>query len=398
MKPEISLTGVSLRRMLGVSISLLCATAIVVSVSLIVLTTLIHDSSKSLESALHGLSLAEKAQIELLLVDRTPEVTEREAMIDQLRHNLVRLRGYTTGAREAASLPRAASSVEEYLVAVRGSGSDPAVRARSLGAAYSALGDLVEINADQARTTQDQAATWNRLADRIGFGAVAFVLGATAFLIWYVGTEAVRPVLRLADVIERFGGGDLGARARERGPAELRQIAARFNAMADALADQRDARLAFLSGVAHDLRSPVHALGMLIELLPSEGASSPDQRREILDRARRQTRRLERMTADFLDRAQIESGRFELKLETVNAAELVAHGTEPFAGTSPVHYVELSIPHSVLLARCDPLRVDQVLTNLVSNAIKYSPGGGRVRAWRPRAPASSFPSPTRASE
>lgn len=371
--------GLSLRRILGVFIALLGTAAVVACLSLVVLTTLIHESSKSLESALQGLRLAEKAQIELLLADRTGETAEREAIIAELRQSLNALGGYSTGTQEAEALPRAVSSVEGYLAMLPGAQRGSPDRLRSLAAARAALGDLVGINVQQARAAQDQAGRWDRLADGIGLGAVAFVLAAAAFLIWYVGSQALRPILALAEVIERFGRGQLAERAPERGPTELRQIALRFNAMAECLADQREARLAFLAGVAHDLRSPLSALGLQLELLQPHAALSPDQWHQILDRARRQMLRLEHMTADLLERAQIESGRFELSLDTVDVRELVVHVTDTFAALSPCHQLELSVPHRTVWLRCDPLRLDRVLTNLLSNAVKYSPGGGRVR-------------------
>ncbi len=369
----------SLRRILGVFIALLGAAAVVACLSLVVLTTLIHESSKSLEIALQGLRLAETAQIRLLLADRTPETAEREEIIEGLRRSLKALGEYSTEAHEAEALARAVSSVEEYLGMLPGPERGSLDRLRLLGAAHAALGDLVGINVQQARAAQHQAGRWDRLADRMGLGAAIFVLATAAFLIWYVGTQALRPILAFAEVMERFGQGELGARAPERGPTELRQIALRFNAMAESLADQRDARLAVLSGVVHDLRSPLSALGLQLELLRCHAALSPDQWREILERARRQMLRLEHMTADLLERAQIESGRFELRLETVDVRQLVVQATDALAALSPCHQIELSVPHRTVWLRCDPPRLDRVLTNLLSNAVKYSPGGGRVR-------------------
>jgi signal transduction histidine kinase len=364
--------------MVVLAMGVLCTTAIIVSVTLIVLTTLIHESNKASDSALRGLSLAEETQIALLLADRTRDAAERTAIIEHLRQDLALLRASATGATEVAAVATAVSMVEAYLGARDDHENRSAERVQALEASHQALRKLVAINAEQARATRERADRWDRLANRIGLAAVAFVIAPTAFLVWYFGTEAFRPVLSLAAAMERFGQGDLSARARERGPSELRQIAERFNAMATSLAGQREARRAFLSGVAHDLRSPIQVLGMLVELLRTEAVLSPAQKAEILDRARRQVRRLEHMTEDLLDREQIESGRFELNLEAVPAAEILAHAVEPFAGMSSRHEIDVSVADSLMPIRGDRRRLDQVMTNLLSNAIKYSPAGGRV--------------------
>jgi two-component system, OmpR family, sensor histidine kinase MtrB len=104
----------------------------------------------------------------------------------------------------------------------------------------------------------------------------------------------------------------------------------------------------------------------------------PGERAAILDRVGRQLHRLERMTADFLDRAQIESGRVELKLETLDARDLVARSCELFIGATEVHRIVRAVPEQPIRMRGDALRIEQILTNLVSNAVKYSPQGGDV--------------------
>jgi signal transduction histidine kinase len=168
-----------------------------------------------------------------------------------------------------------------------------------------------------------------------------------------------------------FASGDRSARAPERGSAELRSIASQFNAMADSLARQRENQLAFLAGVAHDLRNPLSVLKM------STTASVPD-RLAILAIIQRQVDHLDRMIGDLLDASRIEAGQLELRLEQQDARNLVKDVHDLFRDVSPAHRLSVTVPDKPVILFCDALRIGQVLNNLVSNAIKYSPNGGNV--------------------
>jgi signal transduction histidine kinase len=179
--------------------------------------------------------------------------------------------------------------------------------------------------------------------------------------------------------MERFGRGDRGARAEEAGLSELRDVAQRFNEMATSIGSQYDAQIAFFGGVAHDLRNPLSVLKMSLGMVrPGQvRPPEPDLQRifEIVDR---QIMRLECMVGDFLDIAKIEAGQLELRRELQDVRGLISDTCDLFQGSSPEHPIEVSAPDEPVLLRCDPLRIEQVVSNLISNAIKYSPGGGTV--------------------
>jgi signal transduction histidine kinase len=95
---------------------------------------------------------------------------------------------------------------------------------------------------------------------------------------------------------------------------------------------------------------------------------------------RRQTGKLERMLNDLLDTARIEAGEVEMRVERVDLRDLVRSALELFEGGSPRHRLVSEVPQAAVPVYCDPLRIEQVFANLISNAIKYSPAGGEVRA------------------
>jgi signal transduction histidine kinase len=159
----------------------------------------------------------------------------------------------------------------------------------------------------------------------------------------------------------------------------MRRIAVQFNEMSERLARQRENQLAFLTSVAHDLRNPIGALKMSTSIL-DPGSPLPDEARvrDVIAVVQRQIDHLNRMIGDLLDAYHIESGNLELRLEEVDACDLVRDAFELFRHVSKKHQLTMQIPATPVLIQCDPGRLSQVLNNLLSNAIKYSPRGGAV--------------------
>jgi signal transduction histidine kinase len=112
---------------------------------------------------------------------------------------------------------------------------------------------------------------------------------------------------------------------------------------------------------------------------PDRPAPTPEAAGKALLRVKRQAERLERMLEDLLDSVRIEAGHLELRCSERDLCEIARDVVEMFRDSSPDHSLALSLPAAPLKMTCDSLRIEQVLTNLVSNAIKYSPDGGAVR-------------------
>jgi signal transduction histidine kinase len=177
--------------------------------------------------------------------------------------------------------------------------------------------------------------------------------------------------------MRRFGSGRKRTRAPEAGPTELRDMARTFNEMANSLAHQQDQRLAFLAGVAHELRNPLSAL-KLSTAMSGRAPLTPERMERTLALVARQVDRLDRMVGDLLDSTRIEAGKLELQPEVRDARELAREVVELYRSGDSGHVLELALPDTPVLVRADPARLEQVLHNLVSNALKYSPAGSRV--------------------
>jgi signal transduction histidine kinase len=215
----------------------------------------------------------------------------------------------------------------------------------------------------------------NALANRVGFGAAALVavILAAAFLL--LDRSLRRPVIYLTKAARSLNAGKL-LLIEPRGPAELREIAGVFNGLVARVQQQRDSQLRFLAGIAHDLRTPLHAIGLSAECMDGENLDA-DQR-ETLRAVKGQVEQLDHQVSDLLDTTRIESGQLALRPSRQNVIQLVENTVKLFGGTSERHNVTLHAPAQPLVCVCDPTRITQVLNNLISNAIKYSPVGGDV--------------------
>ena len=229
------------------------------------------------------------------------------------------------------------------------------------------------------RTSRSAPAAWDRWARSVGTAtALALVAGVATVLLW-VRARVLRPLFRLADAMRRFGAGERKTRAAEEGPAELLAVARTFNEMASALERQREAQLAFLAGIGHDLVNPLSALRLNVALVsPDRPLPGENDVRAVFGRLERQVEKLRRMISDLLDAARVETGQLSLELHPCELKDLVAEVVEHYRQAAPDHPIAVSLPPEPVPVRCDPLRIEQVLSNLVGNAIKYSPAGTPV--------------------
>jgi signal transduction histidine kinase len=370
----------SLRNILTVVTVSVTALALLVSGALILLTTYLHRASEAIGASVESIRLVQEAEVTLLLHTRASEPLRKRDIEGDLEGNLLGAGRYVTSEQEGRILEDAKARVEAYLSASREAERPASEVTTLLESAYGALETLVNINVVQSRIEEARAARWDRLGNVLGVGVVALLLPLIGGFLWWLRARAFRPIFTLAPVMAGLARGDRGARAEESGPAEVVEMARSFNELATAMAKQREAQMAFLAGIAHDLRNPLSVLKLSVSAIHPEKPLPPEPRiRRTLELINRQLTRLERMVSDFLDMFRIEAGKLELRFEQQDARDLVRGVVELFEATSPEHRLDLSMPDDSVPMRCDPLRIEQVVANLVSNAIKYSPGGGTVQ-------------------
>lgn len=367
-----------LRSILSTITILVCAFALLASIGLIALSTALHHTVDRLGEAAESIHLVEEAQLGLVVHPRALNTLARREIERSIRQRLTGAQRSVSNEAEGRALQRARTYFEDYVSAVH-AGADTEQVGRRLEVTYTALETLVGINVAQAREARDRAAHWDRLATALGGSMTVLLLSLTAWLVFWLRKRAFQPLFDLAGTIQRFTQGDREVRLPEAGPEELRVIVRRFNELAAALAEQRKAQMAFLAGVAHDLRNPLSAMSLSIAAMPEGRPLPPEPRiRRAFEMLGRQLTRIERMLGDFMDMAKIEAGELRLDIQASDARTLVEATVRMFESTAPKHRIETELPEGPLPLRCDALRIEQVLSNLVSNAIKYSPSGGAV--------------------
>lgn len=172
---------------------------------------------------------------------------------------------------------------------------------------------------------------------------------------------------------------------RKQGEEERAQLAMREQAArAEVIASREAARLKsdFVNAVSHDLRTPITVIRGYAELL-EEGMAGPltDQQKSHLRQIGRSSRRLEYMVNDLLDIARSEAGTFKLDLEQVDVRAMVLEVIESLRPQALEANLALdaAIPEEVPQLDLDPERIERVLANLISNAIKFTPARGRIQ-------------------
>jgi signal transduction histidine kinase len=158
--------------------------------------------------------------------------------------------------------------------------------------------------------------------------------------------------------------------------------------------DAVQARDEFLSIASHELRTPVTAISGVAQVaLRSKERGTLDDARltRVLEQLLRGSQRLVTLTEDLLDVSRLQTGRFELRPEPLDLQAFVADFVERFgANVGETHRLTLDAPDDgPVLVQADPARLEQVLSNLLSNAAKYSPTGGTIAVTVSREEASA---------
>ena len=184
-----------------------------------------------------------------------------------------------------------------------------------------------------------------------------------------------RPVHRMQDAAHRMARGDLAVRVRtDEGPPELRDLATTFNLMAERLSQLIDSQRRFVADASHQLRTPLTALRLRLDTLAPRVAAEDRSR---IDAAVNETARLGRLVQSLLVLARLDAAPHEVT--DIDVGAIVAERAEtwaPVALDNEVALTSSSVPG--LLARAAPGALEQILDNLVSNALDAAPPGSTV--------------------
>jgi signal transduction histidine kinase len=240
----------------------------------------------------------------------------------------------------------------------------------------------------------ERSANASRLAHQATVaGIVALVLTPVLLIllgIWLARLVA-EPLRQTVDAASSVAAGDFDVRLDERRRDEFGMLARAFNAMTQSLATSRRELIEradslerserhkseLITMVSHEVRTPLASVLGFTRLLLEREVSDAERQRylEIIDS---EATRLAGLVSDFLDARLIEEGQFALRREPFDLGALVREQAELTLAHDEAHELSLQLPSEPLRVDGDRARLAQVVGNVLSNAVKYSPGGGTI--------------------
>jgi signal transduction histidine kinase len=220
---------------------------------------------------------------------------------------------------------------------------------------------------------------WVPLVERL---ALAFLVGivVAGALALYLSRKITGPVLALSDAADAVARGRYDVRVPPRGAGEIGHLAERFNEMAARLAEAEERERQFLMSVSHELRTPLTGIKGHVDALRDGLIDDPELVKASLDVVAAEATRLERLVGDVLDLAKLNADRFTVLREEVDMGRLVEQAYSAFgeeARRREIDYELLAVAAAPTIVS-DGDRVLQVITNLLSNAFRWTPDGGRI--------------------
>jgi histidine kinase len=207
--------------------------------------------------------------------------------------------------------------------------------------------------------------------------AAAAATAAAVAVSFFLSRGILAPLRAMALASRRISEGRYGERVQVSGEDELAEFGRSFNQMAADLEKVEAMRRRLIGDVAHELRTPLTAItgsmeGLVDGLLPPTA--------ETFEQVHREAVRLNRLVNDLQELSRVESSAVPLDLQPMDLTELVRSDTRSLTRQYEEKglKVSLEIPDSRVMVRADPQRVDQILTNLLGNAIQYTPQGGTM--------------------
>jgi signal transduction histidine kinase len=203
--------------------------------------------------------------------------------------------------------------------------------------------------------------------------AIAIALGLAVML----ALNFIRPLKALNAGANQIAAGNLGHRVEVKSTDETGRLAASFNAMAGSLQKSEDARKRLLADVAHELRTPLTVINGTVDAM-ADGVLPCDQRQ--LGIIKGETIILTRLIADLRDLSLAEAGKLKLELADIDLADLARRKLDQFRPLAEAKGITLGVdaPADLPPVAADWVRLEQVFANLLSNAIRHTPEGGRI--------------------
>ena len=220
---------------------------------------------------------------------------------------------------------------------------------------------------------------WVTLLSRLAI-AFLFSLVVVGALALYLTRRITEPVLALSDAADEVSRGNYGVEVpRVPGGGEIGHLANRFREMTARLAESEERERNFLMSVSHELRTPLTAIRGHVAALREGVVTDPESIDASLETVAEEAERLGRLVGDVLDLAKLDAHRFTVLTEEVDMARVLERAYSTFseeARQRGIAYTSEAEEAPVIVSDGD--RVLQIISNLLSNAFRWTPDGGRI--------------------
>lgn len=235
---------------------------------------------------------------------------------------------------------------------------------------------------DQNRTIQISQPLETRRELSINFALrtiipLFFVFPALALLIWFVVRQTLKPLTGVADEIARRSPASLEPLLVHNLPIEIRPVVLRLNNLLERLSHALDTQKRFVADAAHELRTPLTAIQLQAHLL--ERSNSDEERSEALDRLKSGISRASRLVGQLLSLARVEPDAPPVALTEIALQAVIREVVAEQAGIAAGRGIDLGMTNDEpVLVAGEPDAIRAMISNLVDNAVRYTPKGGMI--------------------
>jgi signal transduction histidine kinase len=212
--------------------------------------------------------------------------------------------------------------------------------------------------------------------------AIAGLLGllVAGAMAAYLSRRLVRPVLALSRAADEVAAGNYDVETPAHAAGEIGHLSERFDEMALRLKEAEARERNFLMSVSHELRTPLTAIRGHVAALAEGLVEDPELRARSLEIVESEARRLERLVGDILDLARLDAHRFTVLREEVGMEQLIEQAYAAFSEQARLRSIDYRVVMNASpVIESDGDRVLQIVGNLLSNAFRATPDGGRIR-------------------
>jgi signal transduction histidine kinase len=218
------------------------------------------------------------------------------------------------------------------------------------------------------------------------FGLIILSVAVIGLFLFGLMTRRLRA---MTDVVKSFEQGEIEERVNVTSNDEIGQLGASFNEMADTVVESIDElrrtdrlRRELIANVSHDLRSPLATIqGYLETIMIKDETLSDEERQAYMEIVLKNTRSLNALVGELFELSKLDAQQVEPKFESISVADLVqdlAMHFRPVADKAGVKF-EVEMPERIALVKADIALVERAISNLIDNAIRYTPEGGEVK-------------------